>query len=81
MARATEDVIRESNLKYALARIQVAKEEASKLGYRNARPWVLRRHTDPETNVEIVRRLIESGKYKDVYIEEHIEDVVFNISW
>lgn len=79
--RSADEIRRECNLRYALAAIQVAREEASKQGLRTARPWVLRRDTDVETNVEIVRRLLEGGKYKDVEIEEHIEDVVFRVSW
>ena len=78
---STDETRRECNLRYALAVIQVAREEASKQGFRTARPWVLRNDTDVETNVEIVRRLLESGKYKGVEIEEHVEDIVFRISW
>lgn len=66
---------------YVLATIRRTRAIVESQGYgNNARPWVPRRYTNERVNEEVIRRLLGDG-YKDAYVEEHIEDIVFNVTW
>lgn len=65
--------------KYVVAVVRQAIEEGRQHGWHNVRPWVLRRHTNDEVNDRVVKYFQLIGY--DVYVEPHVEDIVFNVTW